>query len=130
MKKYLIAAVAAVAVFALSAFAASLSVNAGTLQAGEDPIDQCTTADVDVSYGTPTFANPGWELDEITLDPGGVCTGMSFSVVLTGTTGTPWATSTETGTFAGSPVTVEFDAPFDAEDATDVHLVIRNAPAP
>lgn len=128
MKKYIVAAAVAILVFSVAAFAASLSVNAGTLQAGQDQIDQCTESDVTVSYGTATFTNPGWTIDTITLDDQGACDGYSFSVAVTGGPGTPpWTTNTESGTFGTSPVTVTFDVGFDAEEASDVHLVIRNA---
>lgn len=124
MKKYLIAAVAAVAVFALSAFAASLQVDAGTLQAGDGSIVPCAETDVVVTYGTPTFTGTGWTVDTIHLDDGGQCTGREFSVTITGPA---TVTSVETGTFGASTVVVTFDAPFDAADAADVHLAIRSA---
>lgn len=44
MKKYAIAGAVAVSAFAFSAFAASLDVNAGTLQAGEDRDLECADA--------------------------------------------------------------------------------------
>lgn len=128
MKKYIIAAVAAIAVFAMSAFAASLQVNAGTLQAGNDAISQCILAPDDhvvVTYPkTPTFESGAWVTDQIALDDDGNCTGLEFTVFVTDGT---WTTSTESGTFGSSPVTVTFDDAFDAEEASDIHVVIRNA---
>lgn len=128
MKKYLIAALAAVAVFAISAFAASLQVNAGTLQAGDDAIAQCLSGDpgdhVTVTYGDATFTNPGWTIQEITLDDGDQCTGLTYSVVITGGSA---PTSTVTGAFVTGDDIVDFGTGFDAEAATDVHLVIRSA---
>lgn len=128
MKKYLIAALAAVAVFAGAAFAASLDVSAGTLQAGQDQIGQCISDDVLVAYGEATFVNPGWTIDEITLDHHGQCDGLAYSVVITGT-GTGLPTATVSGTFDGGVETVEFPAAFDAKGAAHVHLVIRTAPS-
>lgn len=126
MKKYIIATFAAVAVFAGAAFAASLDVSAGTLQAGQDQIGTCITDDVDVAYGEATFTNPGWTVTTITLDHGGLCDGFAYSVIITGSgTGLPTASVSET--FDGAVETVTFPVPFDAEGASDVHLVIRNA---
>jgi hypothetical protein len=131
MKKYIIAAVVAVAVFASAAFAASLNVDAGTLQAGQDQIGTCISKNVEVSYEEPTFANGRWTVSEITLDHDGECDKLGYSVVVTGgSDGTPWQTDAETGTFGADPDVVTFAAGFDAEEATDVHLVIHTAPSP
>jgi hypothetical protein len=138
MKKYIIAAVVAVAVFASAAFAASLDVNAGKLQAGQGQIGTCITDDVVVTYGEPEFevistepdADPVWTVEEIELDHDGLCDGLAYSVIITGDDtkdGIP--TQVVTGTFGPGTQTVEFD-PFDAEGATDVHLVIRTATQP
>ena len=130
MKKYIIAAVAAVVVFALSAFAASLDVNAGTLQAGDNSIGECTDEGVVVTYGTPTFTNGAWQLDKISLSNPD-CSGKSFSVVVTGETDeatpVPWTSSTATGVFTAGAVEVTFSPAFNAQQAEDVHVVIRNA---
>lgn len=127
MKKYIIAAIAAVAVFAISAFAASLQVNAGTLQAGEGPIGTCTSQDVAVSYGEPVLNGTVWEVSEITLDPDSDdCDGLAYSVAVRSDSGN-WATETMSGTFEAGAETVDFSAdPFDAEEASHVHLVVRN----
>jgi opacity protein-like surface antigen len=128
MKKYIIAAVVAVAVFASAAFAASLDVNAGKLQAGQAGIGTCISEDVDVRYSEPAFANPGWTVSQITLDHFGECDGLDYSVVVTGAgEDGPWSTDVETGTFDGDPELVSFNPGFDAEGASDVHLVIRTA---
>jgi hypothetical protein len=68
VKKYFVALTVAVAVFAFSAFAASLEVNAGTLQAGHDTIDECITEDVDVSYVETDFVEGEWVVGKIELD--------------------------------------------------------------
>jgi hypothetical protein len=131
VKKYIIATFVALAVFASAAFAASLTVDAGTLQAGEAAIDQCIEgADeaVAVSYGAATFDHDMgiWTIDSITLDHDGQCDGLAYSVVVTGD-GDGLPTATATGTFDGDPELVTFSSGFDAEGASDVHLVIRTA---
>jgi hypothetical protein len=128
MKKYLIATVVAVAVFAGSAFAASLNVDAGTLQAGQGEVGACASDDVEVAYSTPTFADGNWTVSQITLHYDVNCDGLDYSVVVTGTTdAVPWETDAQDGTFDGDPEVVTFDAGFDAEDAAHVHLVIHTA---
>jgi hypothetical protein len=125
MKKYIIAAFVALGVFASAAFAASLQVDAGTLQAGEDAISQCITDDVVVAYGDPEFEDGAWTIDQITLDHGGLCDELTYSVVITGT-GDDFPTLPISATFDDDVETVVFP-PFDAEGAAHVHLVIRTA---
>ena len=134
MKKYLIAATVAVMVFAISAFAASLNVNAGTLQAGDDAIDKCienSEEAVAVSYGEATYDDDDgtWTIDEITLDHEGHCAGLAYQVVVADSEGA--ALASEGGTFDADEdvhtAKVEFAPGFDAEAATDIHLVLRNA---
>lgn len=128
MKKYFIAAMAAVAVFAISAFAASLQVDAGTLQAGDDAIGECPAdaaeTHISVEYGPATFTDPNWTVQEITLDDGDRCSGLTYSVVITGD---GVSTSIVTDTFVAGDDVVDFGTGFDAEAATDVHIVIRSA---
>jgi hypothetical protein len=134
MKKYLVAATVAVVVFAISAFAASLNVTAGTLQAGHDAIDKCienSEEAVAVSYGEATYDEDAgkWTVEEVTVDHGGDCAGLAYQVLVADTDGKSLAS--EGGTFDPDETVqtakVEFAASFDAEAATDVHLVIRNA---
>jgi hypothetical protein len=125
MRKYIIAATVAITVFASSAFAASLQVNAGTLQAGQDTIGECVSDQVTVSYAAPGWVNGAWLVNEVTLDHGANCTDLAFSVIITGDN--QMTTDSVTGTFTADPARVFFDPPFSAEDATDIHLVIRNA---
>lgn len=128
MQKYIIAALAAVVVFAFSAFAASLQVNGGTLQAGEGSIGTCTSQNVAVSYDEPVLNGTVWEVSEVTLDPAGTdCEGLDYSVAVRSDSGN-WTTDTMPGTFDAGPETVDFSGdPFDAEEASHVHLVVRNA---
>jgi hypothetical protein len=127
MKKYLIAATVAVMVFAVSAFAASLDVSAGTLQAGQDEIDKCVNEPdvVDVSYMPATLNDGVYEIDEIELDNKGNCVGMAFQVAITDDQNVA-ITDPYSGTFDADPYEVTFDAAFPAEAAHEVHLVIRN----
>lgn len=128
MKKYLIAATVAVMVFAVSAFAASLDVSAGTLQAGQDEIDTCVNAPdvVDVKYEAATLNDGVYEIDEIELDNKGKCVGMAFQVTITDDQNVEITSPPYSGTFGADPYKVEFTNAFPAEAAHEVHLVIRN----
>ena len=66
MKKYLAAAVVALMVFAFSAFAATLSVDAGNLQAGQDNVDRCADS-VTLDYGTDVGGDGQFYVHTITL---------------------------------------------------------------
>ena len=92
MRKYLVAAVVAVMVFAFTAFAASLTVDAGTLAFGVDDVGDCGgVADIHYSHhqqpggpGDPDFAY----IDAIIVNfpaAGGVCNG--FGVYMTSSVG-------------------------------------------
>jgi hypothetical protein len=139
VKKYFIAATLAVAVFAVSAFAAQLDVNAGVLQAGQDAIGQCVDEDdLLVQYGDEEFVEATAEveaffrIDSVTLDHDGSCTQsdatLKYQVVITGPDG---VLVTESGTFGDDDdagvETVTFDPGFDANVATDIHVIIRDA---
>jgi hypothetical protein len=76
MKKYFIASVVAVMAFAFAAFAASLTVNAGTLQAGTDSNLKCADQ-VDLVWNTSNDWNGHW-VGDVTLrflDESGALTG-------------------------------------------------------
>jgi hypothetical protein len=130
MKKYLIAAIAALLTFGFAAFAASLTVDAGTLQAGSGSIGECVAGNVAVGYDDPVPDNGAWLIEGITLTPGAgsTCDGLNFSVVVSGDVNPD--TPVKTGTFASGSGSVEYTGAerFDANDATDVHIAIHNAP--
>jgi hypothetical protein len=141
VKKYLIAATLAVVVFAISAFAASLSVSAGVLQAGQDAIGQCVDEDdLIVKYGKETFVEATdddeafFRIDSVTLDHEGSCTpsdaSLDYRVVVTGADG---VLATKSGMLGDNDdanagvETVTFDTGFDANLATDIHVIIRDS---
>jgi hypothetical protein len=141
MKKYLVATILAITVFAISAFAASLTVNAGVLQAGQGGIGQCVDdSALVVRYGKDEFVadvsggGGSTLVDTVTIDHGGSCTDedapLAYQVVVTGEDG---VIAAKRGTFGDADEagieTVIFEAPFDAEEATDIHVVIRD-PSP
>lgn len=66
MKRYLIAASVALAVFAGAAFAATLNVDGGVLQAGQDTDLTCSDNAV-VSYSTQTVGGGGFAVNGITV---------------------------------------------------------------
>jgi hypothetical protein len=127
MKKYLVASIVAIMAFVITAFAASLSVDAGTLQAGEAAIDKCIAApdeSIGVSYGTPSLEDGVWLVNSVTLDHAGNCEGLTYTVIVAGANGLE--TDPVSGIFGEGEATLLF-VPFAAEDATDVHIAIRNA---
>jgi hypothetical protein len=130
MRKYLIAALVGLAVLAITAFAASLGVNAGTLQAGQGTIEKCVADDIAVSYDEPTLEGGVWLVDGLTLTPAPTddCNGLSFTVVVTGNNNLE--TTPKSGVFASGTGSVTYTGSerFDADEATDVHVAIRNTP--
>jgi hypothetical protein len=74
MKRYLIAAAVALAVFAGAAFAATLNVDGGVVQAGQDLTLSCADNAV-VTYGTQTSGDGQFYVNKITVTFDGVCNG-------------------------------------------------------
>jgi hypothetical protein len=138
MKKYFVTVIIGLAVFALSAFAANLTVNAGTLQAGQDGIGSCSAPDITVRYGEPDLdLNDGnYYISEILLDhgfangtdPQAACQGFGYRVTITG--GEPAVIlGSGSGTFGGTvEEAVQLDTPFDAQQSTDVHVIVGDLP--
>jgi hypothetical protein len=134
MMKYLAAATVAIIVFAFSAFAASLTVHSGTLQAGQDSIGTCAAPDVRVTYGEPELdvSTGTYLIDELRLqhdadavDGQSACTGYAFRVTVTGGSG---ILARGSGTFGPGVNEVELDQAFDAEQSTDVHVIVGDLP--
>jgi hypothetical protein len=73
MRKYVIAAVGAVMVFSMAAFAASMNVDGGFLQAGADSGLTCTD-DAEVSYETSNDTTGHW-IDAVELQFDAACEG-------------------------------------------------------
>lgn len=127
MKKYLIAALVTLSVVAITAFAASLQVTAGTLQAGSGTVGTCAAdQDTKVTYGTPAYEDGVWKIASMTVASSTDCNDLDFSLTVTRADGTPLF-APQHGTFTGSPVLVNF-APFDTADADKVQILIRSAP--
>jgi hypothetical protein len=130
MKKYVITAAVALSVFGFAAFAANLEVNAGVLQAGQNEIGECAT-DIAVSYGEPTppDANGNILYQSVKLTPVApvaACVGRDVTVFVVDTNLDTLATLT--GPFDTAEFTVSTTGDgFDANEATDVHVVIRNS---
>jgi hypothetical protein len=88
MKKYFVATAIAIAVFAMSAFAASLTVNGDFLQAGVDGTLTCTE-DAVVTYNTSNDYNGHW-LGGVTVKTDEDCEGQYAQVaLLANTPGSP-----------------------------------------
>jgi hypothetical protein len=96
MRKYLIAAAAALVVFAVSAFAASLNVEGSVLQAGQDRDLTCTESAV-VGWETQTVGNGEFAVKKITVTFGNSgCDGKWAYVAVFSYVGPPGG-STQTG---------------------------------
>jgi len=81
MKKYLAAAVVAVMVFAFAAFAASLDVDAGTLAAGQDDVDDCGGT-ANVSFDTQTVGGGAFGVNGLDIEFAEDCEGFALVQVL------------------------------------------------
>jgi hypothetical protein len=117
MRKYAIAGLAAIAAFSTSAFAASLALDSGTLQVGQDNSVKCTNGTAKTTYTTNRDETKSWVGDVYVTFPNNSCDGMF--VVLTGknAAGGPAlfdANSVVSGT------TAHFDIPDGQLDAADV----------
>ena len=82
MRKYAIAGLGAIAAFSTSAFAASLALDAGTLQVGQDSSVTCTNGYAKTTYKTNRDETKSWVDKVYVTFPDGSCDGMF--VVLTG----------------------------------------------
>lgn len=129
MRKYFVAGVIAITVFAVSAFAASLVVDGGVLQAGHGDIRECTD-EIVVTYGDLSRDNGVYLVGDLTLDStnGASCEDRSFkAVVTTGGASPTDISNVVTGKFEdGVAKDIEFE-PFDAEQAGGVDVVVWDA---
>jgi hypothetical protein len=138
VKKYFIATLAAVAIFVFSASAASLTVNSGTLQAGQNSIGTCSAPDISAKYEEPSLDEQSGKyfIDQIILDHGyysdgdeteTACMGLGYRVSITG--GDPvQILSTGSGTFGTGNEKVTLEPALDAQQATDVHVIVGDLP--
>lgn len=127
MKKYLLPIAVGVVVFgAVTAFAASLTVNSSSLAAGNTTVAACNTH-ASVSYA-PTASGTGFQTGTATVtitpdDPTNQptpCDGMAFKVTLLGASNSVLAT--QSGTLSGNSGTASFTA--DAATVSGVAVVI------
>lgn len=95
MKRYLIAAAVALAVFAGAAFAATLNVDGGVVQAGQDLTLKCAD-NAAVTYGTQTSGDGQFYVNKITVTFDGACNGYYAYVAPFVYVGPPGG-STQTG---------------------------------
>jgi hypothetical protein len=137
MKKYLIAAAVALALFATAAFAASLNVDGTVLQAGQDRDLTCADNAV-VGWSTQTVGNGEFAVNRITVTFDEGCNGNFGYVAVFSAVGPPGG-STQTG-FGIGPISgnqVSFDvnesdpnAEVDMINAVSVAVKNTNDAAP
>ena len=82
MRKYAIAGLGAVAAFSMSAFASTLVVDGGVLQAGADDTLKCTNGTAKISYDTNADNDGTWVGKVFVTFPNDSCNGKYL--VLTG----------------------------------------------
>lgn len=116
-RKYAIAGLGAIAAFSTSAFAATLALDAGTLQVGQDSSVRCTNGTAKTTYLTNRDETKSWVGEVYVTFPDDSCNGMF--VVLTGkdAAGGP-ALFDANGQVIGDTAT--FDIPDGQLDAADV----------
>jgi hypothetical protein len=129
MKKYFVAAAVAIAVFAMSAFAASLTVNGDFLQAGVDPSLKCTENAV-VTYDTSNDYNGHW-VGGVTVSTDSACDGQYAQVaLLTNAPGWPnhqlvYAISADPISGGSADIDFECDGTIRAADVNTVQVLIK-----
>jgi hypothetical protein len=129
-RRYLIAGLAAVAVFgSVAASAATLGgVTAGGLGADTTLVASCDTDGVSLSYGT-AFAVGGYQVTSVTVKGiNGACDTQNLQVTLTGSAGAALSagstTLSITGTSTTNSATVTLSTPVSANAVTGAAVVI------
>jgi hypothetical protein len=127
-KRFLIAGIAAAAVFAtVLGVAASLGVTSDNLGAGSDDVASCDPDGVGTSYVLRYDNDTGFVVDKVVVT--GVhsnCAGQKLTVVLT-EDGDQLASKTVDVPTGGGNVTVDFTTEPKASDVNDVHVAIAPA---
>lgn len=134
MKKYFLAGVVAMVAFAMAAFAASLNVNAGPLQAGIDP-DMVCSDDADITYDTQTVGGGLFGIKNVLVQFDPSCAGAYAHLALYSNNPTVGAGNTQ---FVGNAIqrinetglaTFKTTAPGDAlsSDVNAVAVQVKNA---
>lgn len=109
MRKALIAAIVAAALFAVGAFAAEFTLNADDVASGEAPVDACASA-ATVAWSTTTAVGTDGEF---------MATGAT--ITFTQTTPSPTAPTPDNGSCAGQQATIAvgLDTVDDPADSVD-----------
>jgi hypothetical protein len=136
MKKYLIAAAVALALFATAAFAASLNVDGTVLQAGQD-LDLTCADNAVVGWATQTVGNGEFAVNRITVTFDEGCNGNYGYVAVFSAVGPGGSTQTGFGIGLISGNQVSFDvnesdpnAEVDMINAVSVAVKNTNDAAP
>jgi opacity protein-like surface antigen len=121
MRKALIAAAVATALFAVGAFAASFDIDAEDIASGSDPVQSCAaSAQVDFNESFRTAQN-NWVIDTVTVTLAGAddCLGASVELVLQDNVPTEAIVYQNTktvvaGDISGTTVTLTYTPPVDS----------------
>lgn len=119
MRKYAIAGAAAATAFAVSAFAATLNADAGTLQVGTDPLEELAQT-ADVQYLTHVDGQGERYLDKVIVKFDKAVTGFVNINGLKQGQGNPYKTAWGGGKAIDGADTVTFNVPTNTYDAKDL----------
>lgn len=131
MRKYLIAAAVALAVFATAAFAASLNVDGGVLQAGQDSDLTCADNAV-VDWTTQTVGNGQFAATRVTVTFDDGCDGNYGYVAVFSSVGPPGGSSQTgfgIGQISGNQVSFdvnESDVNAQVDQINAVSVAVKN----
>jgi hypothetical protein len=104
MRKVLIATIAAMVLFAVGAFAATLTVTSENIASGTDPIEVCGDAEVDFNTVAPTTLGGDWTVGSVTVGFSGSCNGYGASVAIQHTGGPTMCTHADTVQIAANTI--------------------------
>lgn len=130
MKRFLVPAVAGVAVFgAVTGFAATLNVNSDTLGAGDKVVASCN-ATASVKY-TTAFVTGSYKVATVPVTTAATCKGLDYKVTLTGATSN--VLGEKTGTLSATDGSTTLDVAslaIPAASVTGVSIVLSGTVAP
>lgn len=123
MRKAIIAAIVATALFAVGAFAASFTLSAEETASGTDAVAQCT-ANVDIKFDETFSPNlDDWFVAnvDVTLDTGNTCGGSEVTLILQAEDGTQVLIeeTVASGTAGGEVTPALIEIPVDCGDTGD-----------
>jgi hypothetical protein len=136
MRKWVIAGIVAVALFAIGAFAASFSFSAEDVASGQDPVNSCATSASVQWHTTPTNTSPpvfqtDTALVKTTAAAGASCATRPYRLAIKVGAGSPVLCSGTLDATGAATVTLSSCAtpagPYNVADVTGAALLIGDA---